>query len=174
MIRLAPFDALAAYAVLRDLDGDDLLEVAMMRGQQVQPLDLFTEWNMAQGQAALSMILKSHAGTPFAVLVVLAAPGAAGMAHAALLSRPHRRWWRGLAQAAVLIRRDMPGWADQVGLRRIEARSWAGHPRAGRFLSACGFSIEATMGGFGPDGGAVFHQFAWTRGEQDHVQHTEI
>lgn len=172
-IQSTPFENFAALAVMRDLDPQDFLEAQIARGGVADFLDFWADWRAAQPWAALSLVLKSEAGTPFALLAVARIPGLAGFAQAALVSRPHRRWRRELVQAAKDIRAGLPGWADDAGLTRIEARCWAGHPTAAGFLSACGFHQEAALRGFGPDGAAIFLQFAWTKGGSDHVQRTE-
>lgn len=175
MIRPVAFDNVAALAVFRDLDPQDRLEAMMARGGSCDHLELWHEWKAGQAWCALSLVLTSAGGTPFAVLAVARVPGVAGLAQAALLARRHDRWRREIAQAAVLIRRDLSRWAGEAGLHRIEARCWAGHPSAAGFLSRCGFTHEGALPGFGPDGGAVFHQFAWTTNREDpsHVHETE-
>lgn len=161
MIGVAPYDPLAAMAVLRDMDPSDRLEVEAARGLRLSHLDLFAEWHGGQPGLALSHVLKADSGTPFALLIVAHSPGFAGVAQAALLARSHWRWRVQLARAAVHIRQEMPGWAKDHGLHRIEARCWADHPTAPRFLAGCGFTQEARMPGFGR-GRADFLQFAWT------------
>ncbi|AUC52302.1 hypothetical protein CDO87_03455 [Sagittula sp. P11] len=175
MIQPIPFENAAALAVFRDLDPEDRCEAMLMRGGSCDHLDLWADWRQAQPYCPLSLVLTSAAGTPFAVLAVARVPGCVGLAQAALLARSHKRWRRQLAQAAVLIRSALGGWADEQAITRIEARSWAGHPTASRFLTGCGFLQEATLSGFGPDGRAVFHQFSWTtsRKEKSNVQYAE-
>jgi hypothetical protein len=173
VIRATPFDNAAALAVLRSLDPNDALEAQIARGTPGDPLDLWAEWRAAQPWAALSLVLRSEPGTPFALLAVARNPGAIGQGQAALLSRRHDVWRRHLSYAALRIRGELPGWAATAGLTRIEARCWQGHPTAAGFLSACGFHQEAALPGFGPGGEATFLQFAWTRERTDHVQDAE-
>ncbi|MEM7317408.1 MAG: hypothetical protein AAF408_00150, partial [Pseudomonadota bacterium] len=111
----------------------------------------------------LSLVLrdKRRANQPFAVLA-LGNTGQAGVAQAALLARKHRRHARALVAACRQIRAEMPAFCSDLGIRRVEARAHAGHPRASRFLQSCGFAFETDMPGFGGDGRAVFRQFAWT------------
>lgn len=161
MIDLEPYDpALAAY-VLKRLDPHDLMEAQLVRGRAVGHLQLFAEWHAAQMGALVSLVLRARpGGPPFAVLT-LNHTGQAGVGQAALLARRHGAWVRELAQAGVLIRRRMAAACDELGVRRIECRSWAGHPTAARFLTRCGFVREADMPGFGAEGAETFCQFAW-------------
>lgn len=170
MIRATPFDNAAALAVLRNLDPNDALEAQIARGVAGDPLDLWADWRAAQPWAALSLVLRSEPGTPFALLAVARSPGTVGLGQAALLSRRHDAWRRHLAFAALRIRTELPGWAEEAALTRIEARCWQGHPTAAGFLSACGFHQEAVLPGFGPQGTATFLQYAWTREATPHVQ----
>lgn len=163
MITLAPYDDHAAMAVLSALDPMDHMEAQVTRGVSVSHLALFADWRAAQAGAILSLILRAggEAGTPFAVLV-LGNTGQAGVAQAAMLSRDHTRFRRPLIEAALLIRRDMPVFCAEQGIYRIEARSWANHPRAARFLQASGFQKEVEMAGFGGAGQNRFCQFSFT------------
>lgn len=160
MIVAGAYDPQGALIVFRDLDPYDLLEAQAIRGAGTSYAQLFAEWHGVQPAALLSLVLK-QAGQPFAVLL-LRHTGQAGVAEAALLARNHRRWRRGLALTAREIRAKMAEACAAEGVHRIEARSWAGHPRAGAFLRLCGFVHEAEMHGFGATGAEIFHQFAWT------------
>jgi len=162
MITLAPFDNLGAMAVLSRLDPSDLIEAHLVRGVHADHLTLFADWRGMQAQAVLSLVLKDdrRGGKPFAVLA-LSNTGQAGVAQAALLARDHAAHWRALATAALMIRAGLPEYCAEWGIYRIEARCWAGHPSAARFLTHCGFAPETDMPGFGPDGTAIFRQFAW-------------
>ncbi|GGH36258.1 hypothetical protein SAMN05444007_108242 [Cribrihabitans marinus] len=163
MILAQPYDDHVAMAVLSCLDGDDLVEAQLVRGGYASHLALFADWRSLQPHCVLSLVLRDQrlAGQPFAVLAV-SNTGQAGVAQAALLARPHRRHARALVATCRRIRTEMPGWCADLGIHRVEARAHAGHPRASRFLSACGFVHEADMPGFGADGRATFRQFAWT------------
>lgn len=161
MITARPWEDLAAVAVFRQLDAADHLEAELVRGAPAQGLGLWADWRAVAGHRLLDLVLHTGAGTPFAVLG-LSHTGQAGVASAALLARNHARFARPLAQAVVLIRARMPAWCADTGVRRIEARSWTGHPTAGRLLSAIGFAAEADMPGFGGDGSVKFTQWAWT------------
>lgn len=154
-----PWTNSAALAVFRDLDQDDAAEAIIARGKSCDALQLWAEWWLTQRQAALSLVLHSRGGTPFAVLSVV--PMRAGVAQAALLARRHHVYRGDLLRAGAAIRSALPDWAATHGIRRIEARSWAGHPRASRFLALCGFRFEARLDGYGPDGSAMFCQYAW-------------
>lgn len=170
MMQVAPYDAHDALIVFTHLDPWDAMEAAAVRGAKAPPAQLFAEWHAAQAHAALSLVLK-WGGVPFAVLV-LGNTGQAGVAEAAMLARTHRHWRAGLVRAGREVRAGMAEYCQGRGINRIEARCWADHPRAGAFLRLCGFTLEAIMPGFGADGRAVFHQYAWTKGEQ-HVHRTQ-
>lgn len=159
-----PYDDQLAMAVLSMLDPMDHIEAEKARGKRVKHLELFADWRAQEPLRVVSLVI--CAGTeavskPFAVLG-LSQTGQAGVAAAALLARNHRRFRRELYAACLLINEQMPVFCEERGIHRIEARSWADHPRAGLFLRACGFAHEADMPGFGADGTTVFRQFAWT------------
>ena len=166
MIKVQAYSAHAAMAVLSNLDPYDLIEAQLVRGQSTTHLDLFSDWHVIQPHAVFSVVLRDEtkAGQPFAV-VVLNNTGQAGVAQAALLARDHIRHRRALVAACRKIRNEMPGFCIDWGIHRVEARTHAGHPRASRFLTACGFVHETDMHGFGASGRAVFRQFAWTNPE---------
>lgn len=163
MIELAPYSNAAAMQVIRHLDGHDLLEAQLVRARPVDALDIFGDWRSAQAAAMLSLVLRdtSTGGMPFALLG-LVNTGQAGVANAALIARDHSVWRRPLAVAGLNIRRQMPAFCTEWGIWRIEARCWADHPTAARFLTACGFAHECDLPGYGPGGGHIFRQFAWT------------
>lgn len=160
MIRVRPFDSLSAIAVFRQLDPSDQLEAELVRGAPSPALDLFADWRAATRGSLMNLVAETAGGTPFAVLT-LAHSGQYGVAEAALLARDHARFRRPLAELALAIRQRMPDWCAEQGVRRIEARTWAGHPTAARLLAAIGFACEADLPGFGPDGRQHFRQFAW-------------
>lgn len=158
-----PYDDHGAMAVLSRLDPNDLIEAQLIRGAQASHLELFADWRAMQGARLLSLVLHDvRRGCPFAVLG-LAHTGQSGVAQAAMLSRDHKLYRRPLIEAALQIRNRMPQFCQDNGIHRIEARSWAMHPTAGRFLSACGFRHEIEMAGFGRDGRVPFNQFAWIK-----------
>jgi hypothetical protein len=162
MIRVCPWDDLAALAVFNRLDVHDHIEAEIVRGTVYTAPGLFADWRMAQGQGPLSLIARTHpAGRPFAV-IALGNTGQAGVAQAALLAADHDRHRLDLARLAVAIRQRMPAFAAETGINRIEARAWAGHPTAARLLAAMGFTHEADLPAFGRDGRHLFRQFAWT------------
>lgn len=161
MIHLRPYEDLAAMAVFQALDPADLAECDQMRGAVTMPLALFAEWRGIEAARVVSLIASTAGGTPFAVFG-LCNTGQAGVAAAALLARSHRTYRRELAALARQIRSRLAPFCTQAGIRRIEARSWAGHPTASRLLQSLGFSAECTMPGFGPTGQATFVQFART------------
>jgi hypothetical protein len=159
MIEIRPYDDFEAMAVFRQLDPDDFLEAELVRGAAVSHLSLWGDWRQAQ-HARLASYVFSYAGAPFAV-GALAHSGAAGVAEAALLAREHRRFRRPLIRLARQIRSELPEFCARLGIRRIEARCYAGHPRAAQFLEFLGFRHEADLPGFGATGAVVFRQFAW-------------
>lgn len=164
MIIVRPYEDLAAHAVLSRLDPVDLLEAGVTRGRATTGLELFADWRAANAFRLASWVVFTGAGDPFA-LVGLSHTGQAGVAGAALLARDHARYRRSLAQAALLMRRQMPVFAAEHRVRRIEARAWATHPTACDMLFSIGFYPEAIMAGFGPDGMDCFVQYAWTAPE---------
>lgn len=163
MVKAQFYDEHAAMAVLSNLDPHDLIEAQLVRGQKSTHLAIFSDWHAVQPQAVFSVVLRdeSMASQPFAVLV-MTNTGQAGVAQAALLARNHARHRRALIATCRRIRAEMPVFCRDWGIHRVEARAHAGHPRASRFLRACGFTHEADMPGFGADGRATFRQFAWT------------
>ncbi|MGI3163080.1 hypothetical protein [Pseudooceanicola sp. 200-1SW] len=169
MIDLRPFNETEALQVFRFLDPMDHMEAELVRGAAVNHLRLFADWCAMQGAQVLSLVLATKpgpAGVPFAVLT-LCHTGQARVAQAALLARDHGRFRRSLAEAAVLIRRRLPGFCEELGIRRIEARSWTDHPSARSFLEGCGFHHECHMPGFGGQGQVAFEQFAWIASPSD-------
>ncbi|MBW4972088.1 hypothetical protein KZZ08_00565 [Roseovarius mucosus] len=163
MIELAPYSNAAAMQVARHLDAYDLLEAQILRAQPIDHLDIFADWRSVQPGAVLSLVLcdASAGGMPFGLLG-LVNTGQAGVANAALIARDHGVWRRPLAVAGLQIRRQMPAFCAEWGIHRIEARCWAEHPTAARFLRACGFTHDCDLPGYGPGGGHTFQQFAWT------------
>lgn len=161
MIELRPFDDFAAMDVIRNLDPFDQMEAEATRGARASHLAIWADWRAVEGVRVASWIVqRSATALPFA-LVGLANTGQAGVAQAAMLARDHIRFRRELVAAARAIRDGMPGFCDDLGIHRIEARAWAGHPRASTFLQLVGFHHETDMPGFGPDGTTTFRQFAW-------------
>lgn len=163
MIVLTPYDDLAAMQVLSRLDPWDWAEAEATRGAPVTHLQLFAEWRAMQAARLASWVVYEDQARdrPFALLA-LAHTGQRGVAAAALLARDHRKFRRPLVQLAHLIHAEMPGWCADAGVNRVEARAWAGHPRASLFLRRIGFREETAMPGFGRDGSETFRQFAWT------------
>lgn len=163
MIQARPFEDLAAWSIFQWLDPHDHLEAEFVRGAPATPLALFCDWRAAQPIHCLSLIAQTdarHGAVPFAVFA-LANTGQAGVASAALLARDHATFRRPLAALAARIRAEMPAACAQLGIHRIEARSWAGHPRAARLLLGIGFHHECNLPGFGATGSVTFRQFAW-------------
>ena len=163
MIQAQAYDPVLALDIFRRLDPNDWTEANAVRGyaRAASHLDLFAEWHGQVPHHVLSLILReTRHGQAFAVLA-LGNTGQSGVAQAALLARSHKTFRRALVSTARLIRSEMPKLCEEQGIFRIEARSWAGHPTANRFLAACGFQLEATMPGFGRGGCFVFNQFAW-------------
>lgn len=160
-----PWSDKAGFDVLANLDTHDLLEFWAAYGAQGVPtVTMFADWRAAAGGALVSYVLcqawRETSLEPFAVLA-LRLTGAAGVAEAAFLARDHRLYRREIATAGGLIRDNLAGQASTFGLHRVEARCWAQHPTAARFLRAVGFSHEADLQGFGANGAETFRQFAW-------------
>lgn len=159
MIDVRPFESLAASAVLQRLDVHDLIEAEVVRGTALLGLDLWADWRAMQGMCIASHVFTVE-GQAFAVGAIVAT-GQSGVAQAALLARDHRRFRRPLVELARRIRDELPGFCADRGIHRVEARCWAGHPSASRFLAGIGFAHETDLFGFGADGRAVLRQFAW-------------
>lgn len=159
MIRVCPYDDDAAHAVLAFLDLHDQIEAELVRGRAAGGLALFADWRAMRGAWEAGHVFLTATGTPFAV-GALVNTGQAGVAQAALLARDHARYRRPLAELACRIAVELPALCLARGIHRVEARCWAHHPTASRFLSALGFVPEADLPGFGADGTAVFRQFA--------------
>lgn len=174
-ITVQPFEDSAAYSVFRFLDHADHSEAEITRGQACTPLSLFADWRAVSGIHLLSLLIRAggESGQPFAVLA-LCNTGQSGVAQAALLARDHVTYKRELIELALRIRRDMPGFCAKHAIHRIEARAWCGHPRAGRFLRAIGFSHEVRMGGFGPRGNISFDQYAFASCAHDERSQTNV
>ena len=155
----------AGFDVLASLDRHDIAEVEAGLGRAgLAAVTLFAEWRAAAAGAMLSVVVSEEwspiSKQPFAVLALRRA-GVAGVAEAAFLARDHRLFHRPIVEAALRIRDGMPDYAERAGLNRIEARCWASHPTAARFLAAVGFQHEADLNGFGATGAETFRQFAW-------------
>lgn len=163
MIRISTYDDMAAMVVLRDLDPQDRLEAEAVRGEVVSHLSLFGDWRAARGYHLLSLVIRASPSDEPVALLALANTGQHGVASAALVARNHRRYRRQLAALARLIRKELPRFASEAGIFRIEARAWASHPRASKFLSLVGFTHEVDMPGFGRGGTETFRQFAWIK-----------
>lgn len=161
MIKIARYDDVASLPVFRLMDQHDLAEAALIRGQVTNAIQLWADWRAVEGWKVMSLMAYTgqSATTPFAVFG-LSNTGQAGVAAAALLARDHRKFRLPLARLACVFRTSLPAEARARGIRRIEARAWAGHPTASRLLTALGFTHEADMGGFGPDGSQTYRQFA--------------
>ncbi len=159
MILIRPYDDLTAHAVLSRLDLHDQIEAELVRGRSAIGLELFADWRSMRGAWVAGHVFETRTGAPFAV-GALVNTGQAGVAQAAMLARDHARYRRPLAQLACRIAVELPAFCLSHGIHRVEARCWAGHPTAARFLQAVGFAFETTLPGFGADGRAMFRQFA--------------
>ncbi len=167
MILVDEYDDLAAMAVLRNIDPQDRLEAQAVRGEVVTHLSLFGDWRAARPLHVLSLVIRDARSHEAIALLALANTGQAGVASAALVARNHRRYRRQLAALARVIRKDMPEFARKAGIFRVEARAWASHPRASKFLHLVGFTHECVMPGFGRGGREQFVQFAWSSAQAD-------
>jgi hypothetical protein len=157
LIAILPYSDEAAMAIFADLDLNDRVEAALLRGDGAEPLAMFADWRRA---GPGSLIAADHVGRPFAIMA-LTPLGPAGVASVALMARDHRRWRQPLTALARHWRRAWPGYCAERGVTRAECRSWTGHPTAFRLLEHIGFRLEAVLRGFG-GGEAVFAQYAWT------------
>lgn len=158
-VTLHPYHLVSAAEVFRDLDPCDQTEADVALGYRIAPDAMAQLWS----DLAIHTLYQAVAawqGQAFAVFS-LSSAGMAGNASAALMARDHRRFRRPLAELALRIRAEMPGFALGLGVNRIEARSWAPHPTAGRLLSALGFAQECDLPGLGADGRHTFRQWAW-------------
>lgn len=161
-IDLCPYNPTLALHVLQRLDPFDQIESDLVRAWPAGPEELFAEWHGSQQYKAASFVATDN-GVPFAVLG-LGSTGIAGVAHAALLAKRHDAWGVSIAKLGVTLRRGFPSFCEDRGIYRVECRCWAQHPTAARFLSACGFTLETVLPGFGL-GQHSFLQFAWTQPE---------
>jgi len=108
----------------------------------------------------LVSLIAFHACTPFAIMGLWPS-GQYRVAQAALLARDHARFRRPLVELVRHGQEVLTNTASACNVVRIEARSWANHPRAAALLTALGFAHEADLPGFGPMGRETFRQFAW-------------
>jgi hypothetical protein len=162
MIQLRPPEPLALSAVLSRLDLHDQIEAELIRGRAATGLELFADWWAMRGAWVGSHVFAtapSRGAAPFAV-GALVNTGQAGVAQAALLARDHARFRRPLAELALRLAVELPEFCQARGIHRVEARCWAAHPSAPRFLTMIGFAREVDMPGFGADGSQLFSQFA--------------
>lgn len=159
MIRIAPYEDLAAKVVIDRLDAADQLECELVRGAPASGLAIWADWRGMQSYRLASFVAFTGA-VPFAIFG-LSHTGQAGVAAGALLARDHAAFRLPLLRLAVRIRQELPGFAAAQGLHRIEARSWADHPTASRLLWGLGFTIDCDMRGFGLTGTVTFRQWAW-------------
>jgi hypothetical protein len=163
MIDPRPYSDDAALAVLNRLDPSDHLEAEIVRGTAASGYAIWADWRASQGIRVDSRVFftgPERGAVPFAV-GCLTHTGQAGVAGAAFLARDHRAFRRPIAVAAQMIRQHLPGLCAEMGVHRIEARCWAGHPTAPQFLALMGFARDAAMPGFGWDGAQTFLQFSW-------------
>ena len=147
--------------VLYRLDPWDWAEVEAARGAPVNHLQLFADWRAMEPLRLGSWVVTCGPGREAFALLSLSVTGQAGVAAAALLARDHLAFRMPLGRLAVMIRAGLGDFCAGRGVRRIEARAWARHPRAATILAAAGFTHETDMPGFGPDGSEIFRQFAW-------------
>ena len=159
MIQARPYEDTAAHVVLSRLDLNDHIEAELVRGQTAVGLAIFADWRAMRGFWVAGHVFCTATGTPFAV-GALVNTGQAGVAQAALLARDHAQFRRPLTELALWLAAALPAYCRAQGIHRVEARCWAGHPTAARFLRAIGFDCETDMPGFGADGRAHFRQFA--------------
>ncbi len=162
LVTIEPFNPALARCVLSDLDENDRLEAQLMRGDMAGGYDLLTDWMMIQRQGAACFIGYCDDPEPSPIAVLAIVPDTVpGLGHVAMLARDHRRWKRQLVSLVRQIRRRLPVQAQHMGLHRLEARSWVGHPTAPTLLRAIGFTPDATMTGFGFSGEIRLRQWSW-------------
>ncbi len=162
LVTLAPFNPPDALRVFEMLDENDQLEAEVMRGDKALPYDMLADWMALEKQGAACFVAQVAPpyAEPIAVMAIVRG-GTPGLGHAAMLARDHRIWRRALVPAARAIRDGFPAQARAMGLHRIEARSWAGHPTAPSLLRAIGFELDAEMIGFGHSGEVNLNQWVW-------------
>lgn len=163
MIETRSYDDHAAFQVFSSLDANDLIEAQLVRGSNATHLALFADWRAIQAGGVVSVIFRTSAARgskPFGVLALVNI-GQPGIAQAAFLARDHVKFKYEIAQVALRIRHNMPEFCVNNGINRVEARCWARHPSAARFLRSTGFQFEADLPGFGVTGTETFQQFAW-------------
>lgn len=160
-VSVEPWSDTAAAHVFQQLDVNDHIEAELTRGHTAVGVGLFADWRAMEPYRVLSHVLScGPSRRPFAV-IGLANTGQAGVAQAAFLARDHEKHRAALIRTALMIRAGMAEFARVNGIHRIEARCWAGHPTAARFLKHLGFRFETDLPGFGADGSVTFLQFAW-------------
>lgn len=167
MLRVLPYEDLAAKAVIDRLDPADHLECELVRGAASTPLAIWADWRAMQAFRIASFVAVTGE-TPFAIFG-LSHTGQAGIAGAALLARDHRAFRMPLARLAARIRAEMAGYIADKGVNRIEARSWADHPTASGLLSGLGFTSECDMRGFGLTGTVTFRQWCWLASDRQPI-----
>jgi len=175
----ASWTDLPAFEVFKHLDPNDHHEAEVARGLRQTHLSLFADWRAAMGRAVLARVIsETRAGGDHPIGVLgLFATGLAGVAEAAFLARDHALYRPQITATALMIRHQLDQVAAPIGLHRIEARCWAGHPTASAFLTAIGFQHETDQRGFGVSGAETFRVFAWvapglaypTKGDPSHV-----
>lgn len=159
-VYLTPYEDAAAMAVLRNLDPADRDEALRTSAELGNIYALHAGWRGLPVYPGTSQIaVSTRRYQPFAVFAASPA-GAAGVATVSLLARDHGAFRREIAELVLHLRGILPQLMAQHGVRRLEVRSWAGHPRAGGLLRGMGFAVEATCKGFGPEGADVFTQWA--------------
>ena len=164
MPAIVPWSDDLGTRVFDDLDENDMAEAMIDRGAAVSSRGLWADWRATRGTRLLDVIAVStvrRGCKPFAVFAV-AHSGRAGVGDVALLTRHVPDWRMEIGRLAAGLRIAVPAFCADLGIHRLEARSWTGHPTGGRLLVACGFPVECRLHGFGPDGRETFDQHAWT------------
>ncbi len=162
-IEVRSFDDDLALQVMRNLDVNDALEVHMMRGRATSPLALWADWRAVNAFRAASIVAvarRRNRWVPFVVLGV-AATGVPHIGQGAMLACNHVEFHDELVRFLLTVRQELPGFALNHKLNRIEARCWADHPSAANLLEAIGFKHEGDLDGFGEGGNVRLRQFAW-------------
>ena len=175
-VATGPWNDADAAKVFTALDPMDQLECENALATSVDGWRLLADWGgnpalRASGRVAYQVHALGR--RPFAVCG-FAPAGWGNVATVALLARSHTKFATALARLGVQIRNQLPLLAYESGFRRLEARTWSGHPTGAQFLELIGFHHEADMEGFGPIGSETFRQYAMIlRGDLTHVHRTK-
>ena len=162
MIEMWPYRPELAQTVFRDLDPWDRLEAEAFYGRKLHWCELWADWSaQAKGHifSVVFMARRPLGMTPFAVAGI-GPSGAGGVALAGLLTADSAKWKRSIARGLLHYAQVVPEICRLNGIRRLEVRSWDGHPHADALLGQIGFVRECRMGGYGSSGQEEFGLFS--------------